>query len=104
MARDGLRGDAARAATSGTAAHAIRDQHDRRETRPPILYLVRIRQAGTVHDHLRMDRAQEEVVLILLSHLPGMRNAEQVEILVARTRINADGGVTDSDLDAGSHG
>ena len=47
-----------------------------------------------MNDDLRMDGAEEKLVLILLADTPRMREAEQIELVVAWPNSLASGGAT----------
>src|SRR5262249_39108312 len=92
--RDGFRRDPARPAARGASAHAIGHEHDRRKPLPAQRQPVGFREAGTVNDHLRLHGAEEELILILLADAARMREAEQIELVVAWPNSLASGRAT----------
>ena len=84
VAGDGLRGEAARLAAGHPAPDSIRHQHQGGEARAPQLQPLGVGKAGPVDDHLRVNSAEEEVILVLFADLAGMGQAEQIEFVIAR--------------------
>jgi hypothetical protein len=56
----------------------IRDEHDCREPLASEREAVGGRQAGAMDDHLRVHRAEEEMVLVLLADAAWVREPEQI--------------------------
>ena len=84
--RDRLeRGPAGRLA-AGASAHAVGHQPERREPLARQLQQLGIREAGASDAHGLVERSVQEMVLIVLPHLARVRDAEEIEILVARLR------------------
>src|SRR5690606_1736720 len=56
--------------------------------------LLRRGKAGAVHQHLRVHGAEQEVVLVVLPHLPHVGQAEEIELFIPRlgAGIGGDGG------------
>ena len=84
------RGKATRFAAVHAPADTVGHQHDRRETLTAERHVLDIGEAGRSHDHLRVHRAEQEVILIAGAHVPLMRNPEKIEFIIFRTRETGD--------------
>jgi hypothetical protein len=79
--RDSLESEPARLFTTGVTAHAVRYNRDESDTL--VAANARgVRKTGVEKLDLLLEGAQEEVILVVLSHLARMRETEHVDLII----------------------
>jgi hypothetical protein len=90
-------GEATRLLTRLPTPHSIGDHGEVRERLVDQGELSALGEAGAVDLHVPPQRADHEVILVVLPHLPGMREAVGIDVLVegpAPQRADGGGGVS----------
>ena len=83
VASDAFGREPARFTAAAPASYSIGDEHDRCEAFTAEGQIVGFGETGTVNDDLRIDRPEQEMILILWANLARVGEPEQIEFIVS---------------------